>query len=221
MGNKWTLCEVALFKLDPYGNLVWSQFYTFGEHIWIGERVNMVRDVDGGFVISASVVIDASPGCGLLFKVNRAGEMLWYRIFPGRDWSHSYNAAGVSTITEGGYVQGLVTQSSSMTLVRYSTDSVASASPSAPMPREFILSSAYPNPFNSTTTISYLLPKSSKVKVEVFDVTGRRVQVLENKILQAGEHQTIFDGTGLATGIYFTRIRAGDFVKTQKMILLK
>ena len=57
--------------------------------------------------------------------------------------------------------------------------------------------------------------------MEVLDVTGIRVQVLENEILQAGEHQTVFDGSTLASGIYCTRIRAGDFVETQKMNLLK
>jgi hypothetical protein len=91
----------------------------------------------------------------------------------------------------------------------------------ADMPRQFDLHPAFPNPFNPSTTISYSLPRASKVKLNIFDITGRLVQTLTDKRLEAGEHRMSFDGTALASGVYFARIEAGEFTRTQKLMLVK
>ncbi len=85
----------------------------------------------------------------------------------------------------------------------------------------YALSAAFPNPFNPTTNISFTLPEAGKITLSVFDVNGREVAVLANGWLNSGAHQVVFDGCGLASGIYFYRLTAGDFSTTQKMVLLK
>jgi len=81
---------------------------------------------------------------------------------------------------------------------------------------------AYPNPFNPTTVISFDLPVASEVRLSVYDVTGRDVGAgYKPAQMQAGHHSFTFDGTNLPSGIYFCRLTAGDFTATGKMVLMK
>ncbi|MCP4547247.1 MAG: T9SS type A sorting domain-containing protein [bacterium] len=93
-------------------------------------------------------------------------------------------------------------------------------------PAAIYLAQNHPNPFNPTTQISFGLPEAGQARLEVFDVSGRRVRVLLNEALPAGRHQATWDGTddggtALATGLYFYSLTAGDRVLKAKMLLLK
>jgi hypothetical protein len=88
-------------------------------------------------------------------------------------------------------------------------------------PSSFDLSQNYPNPFNPSTTISYGLPHSSHVMLTVYNTLGQRVAELVNEQQQAGHHETVFHGDGLASGVYYYRIQAGGFVQTKRLLLLK
>ncbi|MDI6402574.1 cohesin domain-containing protein [Balneolaceae bacterium ANBcel3] len=87
--------------------------------------------------------------------------------------------------------------------------------------QEFALGQNYPNPFNPTTTIRYELPTASHVTIDVYNVLGQRVANLVNRDMSAGVHTVNFDGSSLSSGIYIYRMQAGDFVKTNKMMLVK
>lgn len=87
--------------------------------------------------------------------------------------------------------------------------------------QRFDIQQNYPNPFNPATTISYNLAKATEVMLTVYDITGRRIAFLVDELKQAGQHSIVFDARILASGIYFYRIQAGDFVETKKMILLR
>ncbi len=99
------------------------------------------------------------------------------------------------------------------------------------LPSAFSLSQNYPNPFNPATVISYQLPVSNHVSLKVYDVLGREVVTLVNEKKEAGNYSTSFDATtipsgvsskgGYASGVYFYQLRAGTFVETKKMLLLK
>ena len=94
------------------------------------------------------------------------------------------------------------------------------------IPSEFYLSQNYPNPFNSMTRIQYGLANDAHVKVKVYDVSGREVVTLVDREMKAGNYTTPWmatnaQGVPVSSGVYFYRIQAGDFVKTQKMTLLK
>jgi hypothetical protein len=88
-------------------------------------------------------------------------------------------------------------------------------------PGEFKLFNNYPNPFNPTTMIKYAIPKYAFVKITVFDILGREITTLTNEYKTAGYYEVRFDGTNLASGLYFYRIEAGAYVQTKKMLLLK
>ncbi|MCH8496770.1 MAG: T9SS type A sorting domain-containing protein, partial [Balneolales bacterium] len=88
------------------------------------------------------------------------------------------------------------------------------------IPTEFELG-AYPNPFNPTTQIRFELPLESEVELGVYTVTGRLITTLVNEVRPAGTHNVSFDASDLASGVYIYRIRAGDFIQTRKMTLVK
>ncbi len=91
----------------------------------------------------------------------------------------------------------------------------------AEKPLEFALEQNYPNPFNPTTVIRYRLGSESDVRLHVYDVLGRRVATLVDERLPAGEHQAIFDGSGLASGVYVYRLEAGSNLQSRSMVLLE
>ncbi len=89
------------------------------------------------------------------------------------------------------------------------------------IPTEYTLSQNYPNPFNPSTIISYEIPKSGLVTIKIFDVLGREIETLVNEENNPGRYNEKFDGSNLASGLYFYRITSGKFSETKKMLLLK
>lgn len=85
----------------------------------------------------------------------------------------------------------------------------------------FELNQNYPNPFNSQTVMEFTIPNREMVRIEVYDVLGRRVKTLMNKILEPGKHSVSFDASGLPSGVYYYRLTAGTFTAVKKLLLLK
>ena len=85
----------------------------------------------------------------------------------------------------------------------------------------------YPNPFNPITTISYDLPANiANPVIEIFNIKGEKVKTLVNEVLPVGEHSAVWNGRDsngkrVSSGIYFYKLKAGDFQKVKKMMLLK
>ncbi len=89
------------------------------------------------------------------------------------------------------------------------------------LPREFRLYQNYPNPFNPSTAITFELPVRTQTRLEVFNVLGQKVSTLVDQILPAGSQTVEFDGSQLASGVYFYRLQAGGMESTRKMVLVK
>ncbi len=86
---------------------------------------------------------------------------------------------------------------------------------------EYKLEQNYPNPFNPTTTIKYELPIREFVTIKLFNSIGQEIGILMNEQKSAGRHEFVFNGTRLASGVYYYRIQAGDIIQTKKMLLIK
>ncbi|MCB0269211.1 MAG: T9SS type A sorting domain-containing protein [Calditrichaeota bacterium] len=85
----------------------------------------------------------------------------------------------------------------------------------------FALSQNYPNPFNPTTTISFELPVASDIRLEVFDITGKRVETLVADRLESGVHEVVFDASHLPSGFYLYQLKGDRINLVKRMILLK
>ncbi|MDP8238092.1 MAG: T9SS type A sorting domain-containing protein [Candidatus Hatepunaea meridiana] len=88
-------------------------------------------------------------------------------------------------------------------------------------PSEFFLKPPCPNPFNSTTTITYSLPATTMIKLRLFDLTGREVMTLINDLKQPGVHSTVLNADDLASGLYFVRLEASEQSLTRKVMLIR
>jgi hypothetical protein len=89
------------------------------------------------------------------------------------------------------------------------------------LPSSFTLAQNFPNPFNPTTTIRYGLPSEAAVELAVFDMLGRQTALLVREDQGPGYHEARFDATGLASGVYVYRLRAGDFVAAKRLLLVR
>jgi hypothetical protein len=85
----------------------------------------------------------------------------------------------------------------------------------------FDLFQNYPNPFNPSTVIRYQIPVNVFVTLKVYDVLGSKVATLVNEEKTAGSYEVIFDASGLSSGVYYYTLSTGNFVQTNKMLLLK
>ncbi|MBN1633268.1 MAG: T9SS type A sorting domain-containing protein [Ignavibacteria bacterium] len=92
---------------------------------------------------------------------------------------------------------------------------------STEIPDRFDLQQNYPNPFNPVTVIKYQLPKIVFISLKVYDQLGKEVEVIYEGRQEPGYYEATLDGSGLASGIYFCRIYAGDFVKVIVLSLVK
>ena len=79
----------------------------------------------------------------------------------------------------------------------------------------------YPNPFNPSTTIKFGLPAKSNVVLTVYNSLGAAVVTLVNEVREAGRYEIEFNAKNLSSGIYYYKIKSGNFIETKKMILLK
>ncbi|MCW8803295.1 MAG: T9SS type A sorting domain-containing protein [Ignavibacteriaceae bacterium] len=98
---------------------------------------------------------------------------------------------------------------------------VSSVEQETTLPTEYILSQNYPNPFNPSTKIKYSVPQSSNVVIKVFDILGNEIETLVNEEKSVGTYEITWYAENLPSGVYFYQLKAGSFIETKKMVLLK
>ena len=159
----------------------------------VGKLGTIIRTVDGG----TSWVTQSSGSTLSLYSVN---------------FTDSQNGTAVG---DNGII--LRTTNGGVTFIEDENDFM--------QPTAFYLSQNYPNPFNPSTKISWQSPVSGWQTLKVYDVLGKEVATLVNEYKPAGSYEVEFKSTvgshQLANGVYFYQLKAGDYVETKKMILLK
>ncbi len=148
----------------------------------------------------------------LYLTTNNGG--LWHTI-PGPS-----NANGIRTIEKVG--DGYLVIAATNGIYRNSTVlSIDDPNNVNIYPEKFYLSQNYPNPFNPMTSIQYTVGSPQYVTLKIYDVLGKEIATLVNEEKSAGNYETEFNASHLASGIYYYQLRAGDYVETKKMIYLK
>jgi hypothetical protein len=96
-----------------------------------------------------------------------------------------------------------------------------SMNPNEPVPEQIVIHQNYPNPFNPSTTISFSIPTILDVKIAAYDILGNEVSTLLNKTVSVGMQSVIWNAQDQPSGVYFIRMQSGDFIETQKVMLLQ
>jgi len=151
---------------------------------------------------------------------------VYHTIDGGRTWQTEDGIARIENVFPGGLFMlnkevGWAVGSDGW-IFKYESDNITSViSPTTEVPSDFKLFRNYPNPFNPTTTIRYFLPSQEEIEISVFNILGKKVEVLFSGLQNTGMHQIEFEGTELSSGIYFYQLRTKSFVKTKKCLLVK
>ena len=129
--------------------------------------------------------------------------------------SNEYIYSGTATVWFSGPIgQGVWKRSLSELITSVDYNSIQ-------FPLDFKLSQNYPNPFNPRTTIKYSVPKISQVQIKVFDVLGNEIETLVNEEKPVNTYEITWNAANLPSGVYFYQLKAGDFIETKKMVLIK
>ena len=215
------VCTIHLIRVSSAGNELWSRVLPLPtwRYPWAQD---ITASLTGDWIVGGQ--IESLHGNGfdyLLVCINSNGDTLWhaeyptggdgtvYRILPAVD--DGYIAVG--TVLTGGFSRHAVR---ALRLTRENQ-----AAQYKPLPTAFTMLSNYPNPFNSTTQIEFILPTTQRVSLRLYDVLGREVAVMMNEIQTAGAHRLTFDASGMPSGVYLCRLEAGEMMQTRKMVLLK
>lgn len=183
------------------------------------------KSVKAGSVISAHREDGAQIGSFVMNTNGRFGFMPVYGATAGE-------AAGIKAgqqfylTVDGKVTNERFTWSSNGDRLEIGNLSAASNTGENPLPNDFALEQNYPNPFNPTTTISFTLPASGKVKLEVYNILGKLVATPYDGIAGAGTTSVVWDGRdgrgeSVSSGVYFYRLTTDTFTDTKKMMLLK
>jgi len=197
-----------LVSMDSLNNTNWEAV--------IDQQINspIVSDAEGKVYFSVEL-FDST----YIYCFDSDGLQLWKL---GLDWL--FNDCTFTIDSEGTLYIALYRSSLSgdltKTLIAIS-DNISGMEQPEKLLSGYTLAQNYPNPFNPETTIEYTLEKREQVNLKVYDLLGRELAVLVNEVQEAGSRRVRFAAGELPAGVYFYTLRAGDFVQTKKMCLLK
>lgn len=214
----WT----ATIKLDVNGKIIWSRLYPEGD-LFTANWPVIILDSAYNVHVSANSTPNANSTDYAAIKYDSSGNQIYVVTY---DYVQpvSFDYAYAMTLDKKGnlYLTGEFSGAyGHYGTVKFSPILTATSGNYFIIPDKFKLDQNYPNPFNPLTTISYTVPKTSIVKLKVFDITGKEIHILVSEQKTAGSYNIIFDASELASGIYFYTLTAGEFKETKRMLLIK
>ncbi len=241
--------ESGIGNWTPTGGWAWkTDYYHSGTHSF--GYAPYVNNADYSLTLTNPINAQSAPVCYLNFWNRYSVESGWdYAIVEvssnnGTSWQQVISYTGINlTWTEQSFDITRFVNASTQLKIRFRLTSdgntlgagwwvddikltnycmgLVGVPGNTNIPKTFALEQNYPNPFNPVTVIKFQIPSSEFVTVKVFDVLGKEVSVIVNENKEPGYYEAAFDGSNLASGLYFYRIEAGDFVETKKMMLVK
>lgn len=189
----------------------------------------VVKTTDGGTTYSAPITV---PGSGNILGLDGTGDIFWagrgtaiyMSTDAGNTWVSHFTPTGtvnaMDVVEDGDCATGWAVGATG-TISRLSGVMVGLGNNNTEVPETFRLEQNYPNPFNPATTISFSMPTSDNVELKVYDMLGREVASLINGFRVAGSFRVDFNASHLSSGVYIYRLKAGDFVESKRMMLVK
>ncbi len=213
--------RIYLVRTDSIGDTIWTRIYEGYPSITAN---GICLAPGGGYVVVGTINVNIAPwdrAHMFALRVDEQGDTLWSRLFSRSDTDE---ATCILPTPDGAYViaghSHTPGRGFDMYLVKTLPDPFDTDIHNPVFPSDFNVS-VYPNPFNSTTTLSFSLTHTSSVSLTIFNLLGQAVYQSDLGRLNAGEHRQIFDASELPSGIYLARVQVGEMSKIRKMVLLK
>ncbi len=221
--------DVFLVKTDPDGNEQWHRIYGWEHKEGAGA---VIATSDGGYLVVGSTEryyddrFQVWRSDVYIVKVDANGDEQWSRTYGGL---HEDSANDVRELGDGSYVVCGTTRSYSksgdvylLRLNRWGEVATGiTVDRRGRLPVSLRLGQNYPNPFNAETSIQFDLPRQCRVRLEVFDLRGRRVEVLVDAVKREGAHRVRWRPAALPSGVYLCRLRADGQTLVRRMVYLK
>ncbi len=224
--------DAYVVKTDSLGNLEWENTYG-GSGYDEGRRI--LSKPGGGYIILANTDSQISGEFNYyIISADENGDTLWTKTLGktgGEDRCYDIQyTSGNNYIIAGSTFDPVNLGEATLTLINDETIPTKVIENQI-SPKGFNLSDAYPNPFNPSTRIKFTIGSKQFVSLKIYDVLGNEVQTLVNETKSPGKYEVEFSATGgstsggnafnLPSGVYLYRIKAGNFIQTKKMLLLK
>lgn len=179
-------------------------------------RMNVYYSTDG-FASKTRLNADTInlPNSGSVTATNRYAYKVGTTVPNGKTFSFRIYPWYAGAASNSKYVYTQLVE------IKGSTTLATAVREEGSIPQAFQLAQNYPNPFNPTTTIQFSIAQKAHVVLEVFNILGQSVSRLVDGELSVGSYHATFDASRLSSGVYLYRLQAGDFVRTQKMVLMK
>lgn len=217
----------AIVKYSSSGDTLWTKLFV--RPVPLDGLMNFadVATDEYGNIYTAGLYVLWDSGKGWkdyhVAKCNRQGDTLWIAQY---NYDHIDEASGIALDKFGNIVvTGTTNRSPEVSEENYFTIKIKDVTNSFDdefvLPLEFILYPNYPNPFNPSTVISYQLPVRSFVSLKICDLLGREVETLVSEGESAGDYAVKWNAMGFASGVYIARLTAGNYVASQKLLLMK
>jgi hypothetical protein len=215
-GNVIVLClSREINNLESMATLKYS---SEGDTLWIKRHQYQYGNVEPKALTIDSdnnVYVLGEEGGFYIVKYDSDGDEQWVE----ENFDADYAVDIALDVQNNIYVTG--TEDFDIVTVKYSQVTGVSEPEPFNSPKEFNIFQNYPNPFNPTTTIKYQIAEINFVTIKIYDVLGNEVSTLINEEKPAGKYEVEFNVVGLTSGVYFYQLKAGSFVETKKMVLLK
>ena len=165
-----------------------------------GHTLTGIRQWQGVMIDIPAMGLSESKGTEGYFK---AGDVPTFKLLKQSTGEYIQLGGDIPTWTENGMY------------------ALGSLSEMQPIPNEFVLNNAYPNPFNPVTTLEFGIPVDGDVSIEIYNLQGRLITTLVSQNMEAGYHSVTWNADNHSSGMYFVQMVSGEYLKTQKLMLVK
>ena len=206
--------DMMIVRVDEEGNEMWTR--RFGTERFSERCHDLIQTEDSGFVLAGET---GETSDIYLIRIDASGDIIWSTTYNIESYEECYT---IIRLEDDSYILTGHTHRNHIFILRTAPDPASTPILLDPaFPSDITLQPAYPNPFNSTTTIRYSLDHPGQVTLGVYDLAGRLVEVVYRGTPGIGHHSVTWDASSLASGLYLLRMKSGDRIRVAKVALIR